>query len=35
MSVFFTDEFYKLKEILLVFRPRVITPLFEYPGDWY
>lgn len=35
MSVFFTDEFYKLKEILLVFRPRIITLLFEYPGDWY
>lgn len=29
------DEYYKLKEMLLVFRPRIITPLFDYPGDWY
>ena len=21
--------------MLLVFRPRIITPLFDYPSDWY
>ncbi len=21
--------------MLLVFRPRIITPWFDYPGDWY
>lgn len=29
------NDFYKLKEILMLLRPRRIQPWFDYPGDWY